>query len=93
MSLPAPRTIDALGVAHVQWLEHPLQAIVVCGDGNQMNVVAHEAIGQYFNLELLAVLPQPGQICLPVFRSKKNVFTPIATLRDVVGDTGKNCSG
>lgn len=43
---------------------------------DQMYVVGHEAIGQYFNFIFLAIFPQPGQIGFTVFIHKENVFTP-----------------
>ena len=58
-----------------------------------MNVVGHEAIGKYFNLECLTVVPEPDQICLSILDGEEYVFAPVATLRDVMGYTSKYCSG
>ena len=93
MPLPTLRAVYALGITHVQRLEHPLQSVVGCGDGNQVNVISHQTISEYFNLEFLAILLEPGQIRLTVFVRKENVLASITALRDVVWNTGKNDSG
>ena len=93
MPRPTPRTVNALGISHMQWLEHPLQSVVGCGDSNQVNVVSHQAIGEYFNPEFLAIRLEPGQIRLAVIIHKENVFASVTALRDVVWNTGKYCSG
>jgi hypothetical protein len=77
----------------MQRLEHPPQSVVGCGDSNQMNVVSHQAIGEYFNLEFLAIFMEPGQIRLTVFVHEENIFASVTALRDVVWHTGKYGSG
>jgi hypothetical protein len=54
-----------------------------------MNMIGHEAIGEYFNTEFLAVFLEPRQIRLTIFIREKDVFAPVTTLGDVVGHAGK----
>jgi len=91
MPLPASFPVDPLGVAHVQRLEHLLQTIVGCRDGNQVNVIGHNAISKDFNLTFIAVLPEPRQINFTILICKKNVFAPITTLGHVMWKAGKYC--
>lgn len=93
MPLPTLRTVNALGITHVQRLEHLVQSIAGCGDSNQVNMVGHEAIGEYFNLEFLAIFMEPAQIRLTVFIHEENIFSPVAALCNVVWNTGKYGSG
>lgn len=89
MPFPAPCTVDALGVAHMLRFQHTLQSVIGGWNGNQMDVIGHQAIGEYFNTEFLAVFLEPGQLRLTILICEKDVFSPIATLGDVVGNTGK----
>ena len=58
-----------------------------------MDVVGHEAIGQDFNPEFLAVFLEPRQIRCTIFVREKDVFAAVSALRDVVGNTSKYGSG
>lgn len=44
VSFPSLRTIDSLGVAHVQGLEHLLQPLLRYRHRDDVNVVGHQAI-------------------------------------------------
>ena len=52
-------------------------------------MVGHQAIGQYVDFVVLAVLLQPFQVNLPVFIGEKDIFSTVAALCDVVGDSGE----
>jgi hypothetical protein len=56
-------------------------------------MVAHQAIGQYFNLVFLAILLQSVQIDRSILVSFKNIFPTIASLGDMVRNTCKYGSG
>ena len=73
--------VHSLGVTHVQRLEHALQTIVGGRDGNQMNVVAHQAISQHLNLMLVCIFLEPRKIREAVIIAKKDRLAPIAPLR------------
>lgn len=53
---PPPCVVDALGVTHVQRLEHSLQTVVAGWNCNEVDMVCHEAVSEYFDLVLLAVV-------------------------------------
>jgi len=93
MARPLSLPVEALGITHVQRFEGLLQPIVSGGDGDQMDVVRHQAIGQHFNLVLVGVFFEPSQVNPSIIIVKKHRFTPIAALGDVVRITGKNSSG
>ena len=85
--------VEALGVAHVQWLQGALQAVIGCGYGDQVDMIGHQAIGQYFNLVLFGVVFQPRQIHQAIIIVKEHRLASIATLGDVVRKTCKYGSG
>jgi hypothetical protein len=73
----------------MQRFQNTLQSVIGGRDGNQMDMVGHEATGEYFNTEFLAVFLEPRQIRLTIHIREKDVFPPVATLGDVVRHTGK----
>ena len=77
----------------MQRLECPVQPVVSCRDGNQVDMVGHKAIGEYFNLKFLAIFMEPSEIRLTIVVRKENVFASITALRDVVWNTSKYRSG
>ena len=93
MPFPASRTIDALGVAHMQGFQHALQPIIGGRDNNQVYVVGHEAVCEHFNLVFVAVLSEPHQISLAIFVREKDDFAPIAALGYVMWKICKYGSG
>ena len=62
MAFPATRTIDSLGIAHVQRLEHPMQSINGGRNNHQMNMIGHQAIGEHIDTMLVSILPEPFEI-------------------------------
>jgi len=54
-----------------------------------MDMIGHEAIGEYFNTEFLAVFLEPGQIRLTILICEKDVFAPVPTLGNVVRHASK----
>ena len=93
MSFPIALPVKTLCITHVQWLKRLLQAIIGGGHGNQVNMVGHQTIGQYFNLMLVGVFLQPRQINEAILVTEENRLAPIATLSYVVGKPGKHGSG
>lgn len=71
MAFPASRRVNALGVAHVQRLQRPMQTIAGCRNSNQVNVIGHQAICEHFNMMFVAVLSEPRQICFAIFVGEK----------------------
>ena len=59
VAFPATRTIDSLGIAHVQRLEHPMQSINGGRNNHQMNMIGHQAIGEHIDTMLVSILPEP----------------------------------
>nr|VFJ94402.1 MAG: hypothetical protein BECKH772A_GA0070896_1007123 [Candidatus Kentron sp. H]VFJ95284.1 MAG: hypothetical protein BECKH772B_GA0070898_1007423 [Candidatus Kentron sp. H]VFK01693.1 MAG: hypothetical protein BECKH772C_GA0070978_1007023 [Candidatus Kentron sp. H] len=52
---------------------------------SKVNVVGHQAVGQYFHLMASAIFLQPLEINPAVFLHEKYVFPVVATLSDVMG--------
>jgi len=56
-------------------------------------MVGHQTPSQNLYLPFIAILPQPFQINLPVFIFKKDIFSAVSSLGNVVGDIGEYASG
>ena len=56
-------------------------------------MVGHQAISQHFDLPFLAILAQPFQIDMPVLILKKDIFSAVASLGDMMGYIAENISG
>lgn len=93
MPFPATGAVDPLRIAHVQRLEHLLQAIFGFRHRDQVDVVAHQAVGEHLDLVFLGVVLQPAQIGLAIVVCKEHLLAPIAPLGDVVGDAGTDGAG
>ena len=87
MPVPPAFSIKSLGIAHVQGFEYGLQSFFCAWYSDEMDMVGHQAIGEYFQPVLLAIFLEPVEIGLSVFISIKNIFATIATLGNVVGHT------
>ncbi len=58
-----------------------------------MDVIAHQPVSEDRHVVAPAVILQPCPVSFTIFIAKKDLLTPIATLRDVVRNTGKYRSG
>ena len=65
------------------------QRVVPRGNGNQVDVVGHQAIGENLDLMAAAVFFQPFEINLAVFFREKHIVPAVAALGDVVGKSGE----
>ena len=90
---PPIRLVNALCITHMKRLEHFLQTVVAAGNCNEVDVVGHEAVGEYFDLVFLAVFQQPRQVGRAIVVSEEDVFSTIPALRDVVWHSRKYRSG
>lgn len=67
-----------------------MQAVYRFGHSYQMNMIGHQAVSQNFKSVLKAILMKPFQISLIIFFNKKDIFSSITPLGNVVGYIGKN---
>ena len=84
MPLLAAIAVHALRMAHVQGPEHALQTIVAVGHRDQVDVIAHQAVGEHLHPMLAAILPQRVQIRIAVLIGEEHRFAPVAALGHVV---------
>ncbi len=90
---PLRYSIETLGIAHVQGFDHELRALLSRRDGDELNVVGHQAIGENLNLVRLGVLLQLTQIGKPIFIDKEDIFAAIDPLGDVMAYVGADGPG
>jgi len=59
---------------------------------NQVEMIAHQALGQNLHTMFLALPLQPSQGELPILVGDKDIFPAVATLGAVMGHVGKDRS-
>ena len=84
MPLPAAVAVHALRMAHVQGPEHALQTIVALGHRDQVDVIAHQTVGEHLHPMLVAILPQRVQLRMAVLIGEERRFAPVAALCHMV---------
>ena len=69
------------------------ERIGACRNADKVDVVGHEAIGQYIETMLDRVLQEPLQISPAVVVAEEDIIASIAALGDVMGETRDDYSG
>ena len=90
--LRAPNVVPSRVIV-VRATEYPRQAILVVGNGDDVDVVGHQAVPGDGDLIFLAVLPEQVQIQLTVAVVQENVLPAIASLCNVMPTTWNHDSG
>jgi hypothetical protein len=85
-------TLDILGILHVKQIECAGQGIFVGRHTDEVDMVAHEAIGPDLHRISLAVLFEPFEILQVIDICPKNHLAVVATLGDVVRKSLRYCS-
>jgi len=88
--------IEVLCVAHVRTCQCARKRIVFLRYRNKVDMVRHQAIGEYLEAVFFPILLQEAEIGLPVFVLQENIHPSIAPLGDVVrnlGDVVRNARG
>ena len=82
--------VGVLGVKEVGSAQSASQRIGRAGDGDEVNMVAHQAITEDVKVVLAALVAQEFEVDAPVLIVQEHILAVIAALGDVVGDTGDN---
>lgn len=86
---PAPFSeVDATRVATMSLSDSFGETRLLIRDGNQVNVVCHQAPSKVANPESLPLLSKVLQVLSPVIVREEHVHPPNAALRDVMGQSG-----
>jgi hypothetical protein len=85
-------TVDILGIPHVKQIEGAGQGIFVDRHTDEVDMVAHEAIGPDLHSISLAVLFEPFEILQVISICPKYHLAIVATLGDVVRKSFRYCS-
>ena len=93
MAVPVIRTVYALRVARVQGPERKLERLPRPRYEDQVNVIAHQAISEDFELVRLSVLVQQAQVGEMISVGKEYAAAPIAALGHVMRDAGQYKAG
>jgi hypothetical protein len=96
-ALPQPATnsmrpVHMLCVAGVDWFQHVSQCRLIPGNGHKMDMIGHQAVGEYLQSVFLGILPQQVKIPLTVSISKEHIFSSVPTLSYMMCDTSHNSS-
>jgi len=77
----------------MQGLQRALQAVVARGDGDQVDVVGHQAIGEDRDVMVVAVGLQPIEIDAATGVGEENALAAVAALGHVMRQAGKDSAG
>jgi hypothetical protein len=90
---PAPHSINALRVTQMQWFQDSLlQSDFRFRNGDEMNMVRHQAIDQNLHPIPVTIFSQPVEISQAIIAGKKDVFLAVPPLCHVMWDPGKDRS-
>ncbi len=67
------------------YAKYPGQGIFFLWSGDEMHMIAHQAIGKYREVVLLAVLVNPGKIFQSIFIILENIVAITSSLGDMTG--------
>ena len=88
------RPVHVLRIAQIERFHDQRERIGACRNADKVDVVGHEAIGQYFEPMLDRVLQEQLQISPAVVVAEEDVIASIAALGDVMmGETRDDYSG
>ena len=93
MAASAVHAVDVSGVEIVSSAYGFCECGGVARDRDDVDVIAHQAIGQHVQTEPLRLLFEPVEIYLAVIVNEENVLLIIAALSDMVRYIRKNYSG
>ena len=78
------KTIYILGVNQIQPAHSLSQSEFIPGNGNNMNMIRHQAIGLNFKTELFRLFFESGEVHLSVVVGKEDVLSVASSLSDVM---------
>src|ERR1017187_7389373 len=84
MPAPALPKIDAPAVAPVGLADGLAETVFGIGNGNQMNMIGHQAIGPNRDVEFSAPLGHEFHVCKVVVLAEESLLTAIASLGNVM---------
>ena len=76
--------VDVLRVKEVRAADGPGQPVLRLRHRDEVHVVRHQAVAEYFNTFGFARLPQKLEILPPIVIDEKHVLAVVAALGDVV---------
>ena len=85
--------VEILGVEHVDGVEEPGQRLLPAGNGDQVDVIRHQAVGPDVEAVPGAEVGEQLQVSVVIARIGEDGLPVISPLRDVVGITNRNGSG
>ena len=88
VAAPVFTKVDAAGVAAVGLADGPRQGVFAGGDGDQVDVVRHQAPGPDLDPALVAPFGHQGEIGPVVVVAEEGLLATITPLGDVMGDAG-----
>ena len=87
------RPVHVLRIAQIERFHDQRERIGACRNADKVDVVGHEAIGQYIETMLDRVLQEQLQISPAVVVAEEDVIAAIAALGEVMGKTRDDNSG
>jgi hypothetical protein len=85
--------MDVLGITHVRDIEGPRERIFIPWNGDEMDMIIHQAISQYRSLVFGTIFPNQIQISQTIRLAEEYFPVVIASLCEVVGKPCGNYAG
>ena len=92
MAASAVHAVNVLGIKKMSPADSLGKRHVVSGDGDDVNMIGHQAITQNVQAEPLGLLLEKVEVKCSVIGNKENVLLVISALRDVVRNILQNYS-
>jgi hypothetical protein len=93
MPAPAVHTVNVLGIKKMGPTNSLSKSHVISGDGDDMNMIGHQAIAQHVQAEPLGLFLEQFEVNRSVIGYKENILLIISTLSDVMRNIFQNYSG
>jgi len=90
---PALAKVDSPRIASVRVANRTCQGVSRLGNGNDMDMIVHEAIGPYRHAVNPGILRQQRQVEKPILTREEYPLPPVTALNDVMRYIGNNNSG
>ena len=85
--------VDVLGIAQVHWFHDRREGIGLPWHVHEMNVVRHQAVRECRQRMFGCVFQQELEISLTITVAEKDILAAVATLGDVMRNSGHDNSG
>ena len=89
----AMEAVDVLRITKVRPADGLGERVFLMRRGEDMDMITHQAIAEQFEPVLVRLLFEELQIHPPIIIDEEDILAVVASLGDMMGTSGRNCSG